>query len=468
MTKQNANQSPIVLIINFFSSIKLTVAVLLTIAATAVIGTVIPQNRPHEFYHILFSKMRFGEELFRLSDRLDLFNMYDSFWFQGLILILALNILVCSIDRLQTVWKIVFPRQLNYSVKTFKQSDTPPLVINAPAAQLKNIYHKTLSQMFRTTHLETTDDGFALFAEKGRLTRLGVYVVHFSILILLAGTLVGSFFGFDGYVNIPEGETVQEVFLRDAPDDSSGASSTIPLDFAIRCDDFNVRFYESGRPREYRSSLTLLDGDRELLSKDIVVNKPLRYQGINIFQSTYGLAAVKQVRMRFVSRESDLEYAHEMAVGDTVKIPEGLGRFTLTRFIESYMFKGVHDLGAAMVGVLEQDGASEVVFLPVRFEGFDKMRRDDVIVSVADYEQQYYTGLQVTKDPGVPLVYAGFLLMIVGIYITFFTSHQRFCVQAVEADGKTTVTVLSKANKNKPAARKKAETISERFSLLTA
>ncbi len=462
MPKDRSTPSLIRFIWDTFASVKLTVLVLLTIAASAVIGTLIPQGRPDEFYHLLFSRVRFGEELFFLAQHLDLFNMYYSLWFRALILVLALNILVCSLERLQTVWKIVFPQKRSFSAGAFSSSmAAPPIRVRASAAQLKGIYQTTFSRMFRKIHLETTEDGFCLFSEKGRWTRLGVYGVHCSVLILLAGTLIGSLCGFDGYVNIPEGETVHTIFLN-----KGGATRS--LDFGVRCDDFTVRFYESGRPKEYRSTISLVKEGEVLVTRDVLVNKPLRYQGVNFFQSTYGHAAVKNVKIRFSSRASGMEYYRSMEMGDTVKIPEGLGTFTLSRFIETYRFKGVHDLGAALVGMLEREEKREMVALPVRFEGFDKMRGDAVVISVQDFEQQYYTGLQVTRDPGVPLVYAGFIIMIIGIYITFFTSHQRFCVRAVEADGKTTVTVLGKANKNKPAVRKKAEAISEKLALLTS
>ena len=82
----------------------------------------------------------------------------------------------------------------------------------------------------------------------------------------------------------------------------------------------------------------------------------------------------------------------------------------------------------------QADGNDVEVALPLRFPSFDRMgpmfnpsRKDDVFISVTDFkvsqpptEPQYYTGLQVTKDPGVWVVYIGFILMIIGFYITFF------------------------------------------------
>jgi cytochrome c biogenesis protein len=60
------------------------------------------------------------------------------------------------------------------------------------------------------------------------------------------------------------------------------------LGFQIPCDDFNLTLYKTGAPKEYRSSLSILEGDKAVKQKDIIVNDPLRYRGINIFQSSYG------------------------------------------------------------------------------------------------------------------------------------------------------------------------------------
>jgi cytochrome c biogenesis protein len=87
------------------------------------------------------------------------------------------------------------------------------------------------------------------------------------------------------------------------------------------------------------------------------------------------------------------------------------------------------------------------------------MRKGDVVVAIAETETRYYTGLQVTRDPGVWVVYTGFILMIAGCIITFFMSHQQICIEA-HIDGKiSSVTIRGLANKNKMALQKKIDAI---------
>ena len=107
------------------------------------------------------------------------------------------------------------------------------------------------------------------------------------------------------------------------------------------------------------------------------------------------------------------------------------------------------DLGEAFIGILNTGpGKAQEIILPIRFPNFDKMRKDRICISVEEYQKKYYTGLQVTGDPGVWVVYAGFILMIAGCIITFFMSHQRICVEVAQKDKVCTVRVAGKANKN--------------------
>lgn len=143
-------------------------------------------------------------------------------------------------------------------------------------------------------------------------------------------------------------------------------------------------------------------------------------------------------------------YSRNVTMGKAEILPENLGTFTLINHMNNYPFKG-HDLGECFIGTLDAgDGKTVDVVLPLRFNTFDKMRKGSVIVAVDDYEKKHYTGLQVTRDPGVWFVYAGFIMMIIGCYIAFFLSHQTLCVELVDTTENTCrVTVSGTANKNK-------------------
>ncbi len=167
----------------FFKSVKLTVFVMIALATTSIIGTVIPQNRELHLY-----KNEYGAVWYNVFDLLDLFDMYHSPWFQILLGVLIANILVCSIDRLSSAWKIIFVKRPKFNISRFqKASGRQEFTVDYRASELRETYEKAVSKKFNYIKVQLSDMGFCIFAEKGRWTRLGVYFVHFSFLLCFVG-----------------------------------------------------------------------------------------------------------------------------------------------------------------------------------------------------------------------------------------------------------------------------------------
>ncbi len=454
--ESSADLSAIDQIWKSFASVKLTIVLLLTLATTSIIGTLIPQNEAPGAY-----LQTFGEFLYRLFSLLGLFDMYHSWWFRALILLLVLNIFICSIDRLKATWKIIFVRHPRFNIARYRKlKSKDEFKDDGQAAHLKDLYLPVISRRFRYHRIEETEKGFGIYAESGRWTRLGVYVVHLSVVVLLIGGLIGSIFGFDGFVNIAEGESVQAIQLRNN-------NQPLALGFEIRCDDFNVEFYDSGAPKEFRSSLKILKEGKVVAQKDIIVNDPLRFEGISFFQSSYGNLTPTEVILNFTSQASGMTYTKRAGIGAPVVIPENLGTFTLKNFTRQADFKG-HNIGEAFMGVLTPLNGNPIeVTLPLKFPSFDKMRKGRVFIAIADFVPRYYTGLQVSRDPGVWVVYVGFILMIIGIYFTFFMSHQQICVEIAALGKKSQVMVSGTSNKNKMGMQKKVTQLANQLAELT-
>jgi cytochrome c biogenesis protein len=419
-----------------FASVKLTVVVLILLAATSVIGTLVPQNSDPVSY------MRaFGAFAYRLLQIFDIFNMYYSWWFQALIAILALNITVCTIKRWPAIWKMVSSPHINTSGLASKKSLIEFSDTRSPD-KLEPVYLNFIKSKFRNHKIEPEHSGFRLVAVKGRWTRLGVPAVHLSIVIILAGALIGSIFGFDGSVNIPEGGSSDFIRLRNSND-------TLSLGFEIRCDDFDVSFYDSGSPKEFRSSLVVLENGREVAKKEIIVNDPLRYKGINFFQSSYGAMPPKNFQIAFTSANSGIRVEHKISIGQSVELPAGAGRFTARQYVNNYSYRGSR-IGETLLGVLDKPGKGpEEVALPLRFPTFDKMRKAEWLIQAEGDDTSYYTGLQVTKDPGVPLVYFGFSLLILGCWVAFFMSHQEIMVDVRPGADSSRIQVFGTTNRNR-------------------
>ena len=313
---------------DIFASVKLTVVILILLATTSVIGTFIPQKADPSFY-----VRAYGEFAYRLMQVFDIFDMYYSWWFQTLIGILAVNITVCTIKRWPAIWKIVSSKNLR--VETIKKKR--PIGEYSDSRnpdELLPLYKAYIGKKYRRVKIKSEKPGMLIVAEKGRWTRLGVPAVHLSIVIILAGALIGSFLGFDGFVNIPEGESASYIRLRNS-------DATLPLGFEVRCEDFDVSFYDSGSPKEFRSSLTILENGENVAEKDIIVNDPLRYKGVNFFQSSYGQAPPQKVQIRFTSSNPDENQQHSLSMGQTVALPDETGQFTFLTQLSGLTTRGL-------------------------------------------------------------------------------------------------------------------------------
>lgn len=414
----------------------MTVTLLLLLAVTSAIGTLIPQDgSPADYIR------RYGEFGYRLLYVFDLFDMYHSWWFRGPIVLLAANIVVCTWKRFPATWKTAVAGSLMPPARRSRGAGTMEFKDSQDPEALKSAYEAYFRKRFQRLRTDPIDSGFRIAAEQGRRTRLGVPVVQLSVALLLAGALVGSLFGFDGYVNIPEGERVDRIRLRNS-------GEIVPLGFEIFCEDFDVSFYDTGTPKEYHSRLRIVDEGRTVVQKTLMVNDPLQYKGINLFQSSYGSLPANTLTLKFAPRNGAEPILRNIAAGRWVDLPGSKSRFYLKEIRSEYRLQGM-DVGETALGMIEHsDGASTEVVLPVKFPTYDRMRKGEWMISVANHAHAYYTGLQVTRDPGVPLVYAGFCLLIIGCWVTFFTAHQKIAVEVVQNSNSSRIRLYGSSNRN--------------------
>ncbi|WP_300674299.1 cytochrome c biogenesis protein ResB [Desulfoluna sp.] len=431
-------------ITDVFKSVRLTVVLLLFLAGTSVLGTLIPQNK-----HAADYIQTFGEPLYRLFHILDLTDMYSAWWFVLLILLLTTNMLVCTVSRFRTTRRMAFGKGFkgfsSLPVQASAAFERAPETLEAPLQE-------ALKKRFATRRKLVTATGCAFEAEKGRWTRIGADVVHAGILTLLAGALLGMLFGYDGFVNVPEGDTVSAITLRNTNEKK-------PLDFSVRCNNFSLSHYDSGSVKEYRSSLTILEDGNEVLTQEIIVNQPLSYKGLTFYQSSYGSMGARDFTFAFTEKASGKVIKKPLDIGESVSFAPGR-TFTFDRYKSNHAFKG-RAVGEAVIGTLTDQESSREVVLLSRFSNYDKMRKGEWVLSIAGHEHAYYTGLQVTRDPGVGLVYTGFLLMITGCFVAFFMGHKKIRVEVTPTPEGSIVTVSGAAPKNKVWVKRYAEQLLE-------
>lgn len=421
------------------ASLRLTIFLLLALALTSIIGTVIPQGElPPEYIQSI------SQNKFKLYQALGFFDMYHSMWFVGLLALFTVNLIVCSIKRLPHVWRFVGSpaRELDDSLL-----NSLTCRLNIPLNGLR-IPHETFSSLLRekfgsVTVTEST--GIVhLYSERHAISRLAVYVTHLSIIVIFAGSIIGSVYGYKGYVNIIEGEMVTTVQTR--------SGKTVDLGFAVRCEDFSVSHYPNGAPKEFKSILTVVNNSGAAVPGftrlPIIVNDPLQYKGITFYQSSYG----KMGDHSFVLSDPDGSNPRPLMLrsGGSAQLPDGSGICLLETTQDVSQFQPGFNGPAAQVEVHLPNGSNRTFVVYGANDGMNRMNIPYTGGKLLKYqggEEFVYTGLQVTKDPGVWVVWIGCILMILGIYGAFLMSHRRIWIRITADD----VTVAGHTNKNHAA-----------------
>jgi cytochrome c biogenesis protein len=430
---------------SFLSSVKLTIILLIIIAIASILGTIIPQEYEggESFRHL-------APELVKVLNSLQLFDMYHSVWFIILMVLLSLNLIVCSLKRFPASWKLFRTVPSPDRSKPFENlpSDRILLVEQNRNEVTDNVRH-LLAKKYKKIRKKDTDGITFFYGQKGAFSNFGVYIIHLSTLIIITGALIGSLFGFEAFVNIPEGGSTNTVHL-------TRQKGIKTLDFSVRCDKFTISFYDNGMPKEYRSNLSFLKDNNVVLQGPLLVNHPITFHGIRFYQASYGptpggkayitIMRDNKEKNTLTVKQKDSFYLEEkntkvtvlrieknlMSMGPAILIniqyPEGSMRF--------WVFKNIKRIKDRIPGLFKKvPKFNPGLFKPYYFK-------------LNKIESHYYTGLQLSHDPGVLIVAIGSFFVIIGLFITFFTSHKRFWVRVDEKEGRSRIAIAATSNKD--------------------
>ena len=431
---------------NFFASVKLALVTLFVLAVASIIGTIVPQKEEAARYIELY-----GENIANFFQLLDIQDMYNSWWFTSMLVLFSLNLIVCTIERLPHIWKVVTLDNLatTSADRLGKMAMNRKFMTQVTSEQAQQGVLQLMQGAGWPLSRADKDGGTLFFSQKGAYTRLGVIVVHISILVIFVGALIGSFYGYKASVLIPEGGSTPQVYQ------SNDEHTPIPLGFSVRCDDFQLTYYDTGMPKEYRSELAIVKDDKEVYHKSIVVNDPMQYAGLTFYQSSY----------QPVEGQFSVEIANEATKAEQ--------KFIITprqesKWLSENVTFGIVDLsGPDMMKRYQykiwfSDGKADPAEFWINEGGTAKIKRPDTTY-VFTAKPRFATGLQVVKDPGVWTVYTGCIMMVLGLIIIFFMSHRRIWVFVSNDGKKTTIQVSGMSNKNKIGFERDLEGIYEKF-----
>ena len=347
-----------------FASVKFAIAIFSLIGLTAIVGTILEQRAEPARNILILSKI-FGESLaptlYKVFDSMGFMDMYHSWWFTGLLILFSANLIICSLDRLPRILKLAKePIQPITPERLETVGIRRDVSLKGKPEKVKDVVTGSIKAIGFNYVEAREEKGYQFYSQKGSYTRLGVYITHLSIILILLGALIGITFGFKGFANIPEGRSYPFAFFssvslnpmeeqeRERILDALGASwgnvskatgllgikevelreklrryGVYPLGFSVRCDDFEVEFYENSQmPREYKSWLTVIEDGKEVMRKAIEVNDPLTYKGITFYQSNYGMIPrATGIVVLNVTSSSGVSEIKRLNLGETFTIP---------------------------------------------------------------------------------------------------------------------------------------------------
>jgi len=430
---------------SFFTSVKLALFTLFTMATASIIGTIVPQNEVASKYVELY-----GESVANFFFMLDIDNMYSSWWFVSLLILFSLNLTVCTIDRFPILWRIVTLDNLATNIgRLRKMAARRTFASKISQSEAEAAVAEIMPSAGWRPAKREVEEGTLFFSQKGAWTRLAVIVVHVSILVIFAGSLIGKFYGHKASVLIPEGGVTDRVYASDAN------HTPIPLGFDVKCKTFNLTYYDTGAPKEFRSDLVVEQDGKLLVEKSIVVNDPLKWAGWTFFQSSYQ-AMDGQFTVIIKDPAKGIEKHFGITPGREIKWPLekisfGITQITGPDFMRRYRYKlWFNDESGKAVEVWLNGG------VPL------KLPRGASTYEIT-IKPRFATGLQVVKDPGVWMVYSGCIMMILGLIVIFFLSHRRVWVLVESGADGTNLLLTGNSNKNKLGFEKDMARLAEAF-----
>ena len=433
------------------ASIKTGVVLLILVVILSAVGTIVLQRPVTDSDEM---QRAYSPAALSVLDALGLTDVFHAWWFVALMVLVSLSIIAASIERFPNSWRY-YARPFKYPEPAFRRALHPQKQIAIADEETGLVAaERALHSMGFKPERVVREDHFAIFAERSRFSEMAVYVVHASLLLIFFGGIVDGIYGWRGTLNLNEGESSNQVELQ------SGAMKTLP--FAIRCDKAGQENYQDGSPRKWWSNLVVVNNGQDVQKKEIVVNDPLVYRGIRFYQSSFGPngKVEKLVLQATPTAASGEKRAVAFALDETAVLDDSGTTVRFAQFIPDFVvrdglvYKRSNQMAnpAAHLVVTTRAGKSFDVWLPA-IDGIGDNASAPYQFEPTDLKMGHFTGLQVSHEPGQWGVWAGVVLLGIGLAFVFYVVHVRFWAVPVRDSrtGQYSLWIGGGANRNRDA-----------------
>jgi cytochrome c biogenesis protein len=398
--------------------------------------------------------------------KLDLFDIYHSWYFNALVAVLALNIILSSIDRFPKAWKFFAKPTVTVPVRWLRdQRQTAELEMNGNADEIKNLVSRAMrSSGWKSVITKDRSGATYILGQSGTWNRLGAYAVHVALLVILVGGFMTRQLGSTGQMPLTPGEPTNLMYDTVVNLDKA-EQITKQLPFQVYCTDIQQKLIKKDGPI---NAMNTIDWITRFTIKDetgtheamVQMNRPFDYRGYRFFQSSFNPTGrarnitVKVTPESGAASEVNIPRDGTVALDDGTKIKfnEFRGNFTIGKEDPNEDTSDYPNPGA-ILQVTKPGSALETAY------AFGQQMASMPVANkpVAGYKFQLVDFekvgdqhiLSVQRDPGATIVYVGFGLLFLTLVGVFFFSHQRVWAAVVPNNDGTTAVVTFGGNTNR-------------------
>jgi len=385
------------------ADLRFAISILLLIGLTSIIGTIIEQNQSIETYKINYPLTNpiLGFLSWDTIIRFGLDHVYTTWWFISLILLFGISLIICTFLQQLPSLKVARRCQFLRNIKQFRRLKISILLTNFSTTKLLFKLKQNEYSLFQQKNI--------VYCYKGLIGRIAPIIVHFSMILILSGTIIGSLFGFNAQEMIPKTETfhVQNIL-------NIGQLAIIPK-VSTRVNDFWITYTKQKTISQFYSNISILNiNGKEIKQVTNFVNFPLIYKSIYYYQTDWDI-----IGLRFQnSQHKTIEYQLINAIGNQNKV-------WLTWIPANKIF----DTGILII-IDNLQGYYSIYNSKGIFLGNGELNENlNLNRSFKLMEIISSTGLQIKIDPGIPVIYIGFLFLIISTFISYITYSQIWIIQ---------------------------------------
>ena len=398
------------------TDLRLAIILLLIIALFSVSGTVIEQGQLPDFYQSNYPEhpALFGFLSWKVIQVVGLDHVYRTWWFLSLLVLFGTSLTACTFTRQLPALKAAQKWKYYEEPRNFTKLALSAELEGVCLSSIPSILQQKSYRIFQGTNQKKDD---ILYARKGIVGRIGPIIVHIGIVAILLGGIWGAMTGFMAQEMITSGDTFQ---VKNIVDAGAWSSKDVLKDWSVRVNRFWIDYTPTGGIDQFYSDMSVLNNDgQEVNHEKIYVNKPLRYHGVVFYQTDWGISNVR-VRLN----KSPI-FQLPMVQLDT----KGRGRIWGTWIpTKPDLSEGVSLLAKDLQGMVLIYDAQGKLINTVRAGMSTPV--NGVNLQILDVMGS--TGLQIKFDPGIPIVYTGFGLLMLGVVMSYFSHSQIWALQKGE------------------------------------